>query len=315
MTQSIAATIGIDISKDYLDVAVHPETTPQRFSNDKSGHRDLVRWARTIKPENIIFEATGSYHRALELCLDKAGLRFSKMNPRQTRRFAEASGRLAKTDRIDAQMLAHFGAVLRPKPSTLPSTGVRKLTELVMARKALVKERNAAANRAKARTILMLRNHDEKMMALIDEHLKDIDQLALECVQADSELKVRFDILVSIPGIGAVSAIAMIALMPELGNIEPRQAASLAGLAPVCRQSGTWKGKSFIRGGRPLLRHTLYMPALVAARRNPDFKKKYDAMIAAGKPAKLVITTIMRKLLILAGTLIKNNRIWTPIRP
>ena len=241
-----------------------------------------------------------------------AGVPFAKVNPRQARRFAEATGKLAKTDRLDAAMLAKMGAMLELAPRPGRSEVLLELKELYLAREALVKDRTAAKNRAKALTLALLKRHNAQRLEQIERQIETVEAAITRIIEADADLDVRFAILTSIPGISKVTAFALLIEMPELGLLEPGQAACLAGLAPIARQSGRWTGRAFIRGGRANVRQALYMPALVAMRFNPDLKAKYDQFVAAGKPAKIAITAIMRKLIVLANALLSANRKWAP---
>jgi transposase len=309
----IEVTIGVDISKALLDVATYPGDQYQQFANDTKGHKALVKWLSALNVKLIVFEATGAYHRRLECFLGNRGLPFSKVNPRQARRFAEATGRLAKTDRVDALMLAKFGELLEPPHSESKSQTLVELAELVVARRALVKDRTAAKNRQHNLVSPIIKRQITRRLKQIEADIKVIDEACLTLVKADQQLYHRFNILISIPGLGALTAIIMLSEMPELGSMNKSQTASLAGLAPITRQSGTWKGKSFIRGGRANLRQALYMPALVAIRFNDQLHKKYQEMICNGKPAKVAITAIMRKLIITANALLRDNRKWSKI--
>jgi transposase len=316
MSQTVApivdpVTVGIDVSKDHLDAHLFPAGSSQRFDNDRTGIAALIRWAAPQQPERVLFEATGAYHRVLEIALGKAGLPAVKLNPWQARRFAQATGTRAKTDAVDAAILARLGATLRPAPTPARDAAIDQLKELLSARRGLIKDRTAARNRAKIRTLPVLQNQCEDRLCQITAQIKAIDRACKAILAQSPTLKARYVILTSIPGIGPVAAFALLAEMPELGMIEARQAASLAGLAPVARQSGQWQGKSFIQGGRKPPRDALYMPAVVAMRFNPPLKAKYESMIAAGKPAKVAIVTIMRKLLILANALLRDGRRWT----
>src|SRR3954454_13239005 len=311
MTASIAPVAGIDISKDHLDAATHPGGETRRFTNDRTGHTALLRWLERNDVQQVVFEATGPYHRTLERRLAVAGRPFAKINPRQARRFAEATGTLAKTDRIDAIGLARFAAVLQPECRPLRSETLDQLAELVAARRMLVRDRTATTNRAKTLTLDLLKRQAAVRLKQIARQLDALDAQARALVVADPLLARRLVVLTSIPGLGEITAIALIADMPELGQMDAKHAASLAGLAPVARQSGTWRGKSFISGGRAHLRQALYMPALVAARFNPDLKARSNGMTAAGKPAKVAITALMRRLIVLANALLRDDRTWT----
>lgn len=308
MTES---TIGIDVSKDRLDVRRLPDGVEAAFGNDRAGLKALVRWLGT-GVQRVVFEPTGRYHLALERRLAEAGYPLVKVNPRQARRFGEALGNRAKTDRTDAAMLARMGAALELEPQPVRPEILRDLSDLVSARRALVKDRTAAKNRAKGLELAILRRQNAARLRRIEADLKAIDAAITELISTDEALASRYCLLLSIPGISTITAAALLAQMPELGAMDQRAAASLAGLAPITRQSGQWRGKSFIQGGRALVREALYMPALVAARFNPDLKTVYARLTAAGKPAKVAITAVMRKLVILANAILRDGREWTP---
>lgn len=305
-------SIGVDISKDHLDVHRLSDGVSRRFANDSRGHRTLIGWLE--RPGlRIVYEPTGPYHRALEHRLAEAGFALVKVNPRQARRFAEATGRLAKTDRLDAAMLARMGALLELQARPARGPTLNDLKDLRMAREALVKNRTAARNRAKNLTLPILKRHNAEQLRQIERQIAALENEIMALIKVDPDLARRFDILVSIPGVSAITAFALLIDMPELGTLDQAQVASLAGLAPVARQSGQWIGRAFIRGGRANVRRALYMPALVAIRFNPDLKAKYDRLKAAGKASKLAITAVMRKLII-ANALLRDGRIWEPTR-
>jgi transposase len=311
MNQIIAQTLGVDISKDALDVYLHPHGKVHRFQNTPRGFETLLSWLKDFPIARIVYEPTGAYHHALEQRLAHAGLPLVKINPRQARRFAEAIGTHAKTDRVDAAMLARLGAMLEPPIRPAISQALDEMKELHVARLALVKDRVAAQNRAHTRRSPLLKRQAADRLRQIDRQIAAIDAALMAQLDAEPMLRARFDILFSIPGIGETTALAILIEMPELGHIEHKCVASLAGLAPMARDSGQRTGRRFIRGGRKQLRQALYMPALVAIRFNADLKAKYQALIATGKPAKLAITAIMRKLLILANALLRDRRTWT----
>ncbi len=306
-------TIGIDVSKDHLDAARHPGGDTVRVANTRKGQSALLRWIGDVKAvARVVFEPTGPYHRALEERLASCGVPMVKVNPRQARRFAEATGRLAKTDRVDALMLARYGALLEPVALPVRSDLQNRLAELVAARRSLMRDRTATINRLKTLTIALLQRHARHRQRQIEAQIASLDAAIEALVAEDPHLLRRRDVLASIPGLGLVTAHALLADIPELGTMEEGQTAALAGLAPITRQSGTWRGRSFIQGGRAALRQALYMPAIVAMRFNPDLKRVYDRLTAKGKHAKIAITAIMRKLIILANALLRDNRLWAP---
>lgn len=307
-------TIGVDISKDHLDAYRMSDGESRRFANDGAGHGAFMNWL-SQPGVRIVYEPTGPYHRTFERRLANAGLALVKVNPRQARRFAEATGRLAKTDQLDAAMLARMGALLELKARPVRSPILNDLKDLHMAREALVKNRTAAKNRAKTLTLAILKRHNAGQLRQIECQMAAIEKEIMALIKADPDLARRFDILASIPGVAAITAFALLIDMPELGTLGQGQAASLAGLAPIARQSGNWTGRAFIRGGRANVRQALYMPALVAIRFNPDLKQKYDRLKANGKAAKVAITAIMRKLIVLANALLRDGRKWSPTLP
>lgn len=304
-------TIGIDISKDHLDAHRLPGGERGRFDNTSVGHKALLRWIGPT-PTRVVYEPTGPYHRKLEVRLATAGMPIVKVNPRQARRFAQALGGLAKTDALDAAMLARMGALLSLESRPVRDATLNILKDLHLARAALVKDRTAAKNRAKAITVALLKQHNAARLKQIDQQLVAIDTAIIDQITADPALAARMTILISIPGIAAVTAAMLVVEMPELGSLDPKAAAALAGLAPITRQSGQWKGKAYVQGGRKQVRQALYMPALVAMRFNPDMKAKYDLFIAAGKAPKQAITAIMRNLIVLANALLKKAAPWQP---
>jgi transposase len=309
------SSIGIDVSKDSLDAYRLSDGAERRFVNDKTGRKALIRWLSAEPVKRVVFEPTGPYHRPLERALATAGMPIVKVNPRQARRFKEAAGKLVKTDRVDAAMLARMGEVLEIEPRPCVSEAIAELKELHLARAALIKDRTAAKNRAKAITLPLLEKQSKRRIAEIDVKMEEIDAAIEKLIKQDEQLFGRFEILLSIPGVSKTTAFALLIEMPELGTLEGKQAASLAGLAPVQRQSGSWTGHAFIRGGRAFLRHALYMPALVACRFNPQLRDLYARLIQAGKPPKLAITAVMRKLLILANALLRDARNWAEKAP
>lgn len=307
-------TIGLDVSKEWLDAYRLSDRRHAHFANDVAGLKLLMRWIGETNVVLVVFEATGAYHRELETALGKQSVAYAKVNPRQARRFGEATGRLAKTDRIDAAMLARMGALLELEAQTPKIETMQCLKDLMTARRALIKDRTAALVRQKTLTSRLLKRQVAARLRQIEDHLRQIDDAVAETVGRDPTLSRKLAILISILGIAEATAFAMLIEMPELGNLQGKQAASLAGLAPLSRQSGKWRGHERIQGGRTFLRRAIYMPALAAVRFNPDLKAKYDQLIAAGKPAKVALVAIMRKLIVLANALLRDGRMWSQIR-
>jgi transposase len=313
MKITIAQNVGVEISKDFLDVAIQPAGEAARFANDAKGHRALIKRLAPLQVVRIVFEATGAYHRLFERTLAEAGLPMVKVNPRQARRFAEACGKLAKTDRCDAAMLARMGAALELEPRPVISETLDEMKELLNARDALIKDRVAALNREKTAILPLIKRQIGARLRQIDAQIEAIDERQKELRTADSDIQRKFKILSSIPGVGAVTANILLVDMPELGELDQGQAASLAGVAPVAKDSGKSCGKRSIRGGRSRVRRALYMAALSASRFYPACRAKYDALVNAGKLAKVALVAIMSKLLIVANALLREKRKWTPV--
>ena len=302
-------TIGIDISKATLDVHRLSDGAAEQFANNKVGFRALKTWLKGHDITRIVYEPTGPYHRNFEVAFE-AHFPLIKVNPLQARRFAQSLGTHAKTDAVDARMLAKMGAAhaLSPQPGT--SQNQRDLKELHIARLALIKARTRVLNRRKILTMALLKRQAKALLKQLDAQIAQVDAAIEKLLKSTPDTARAIEIICSIPGLSKISAAALLIEAPELGTCSKKQVASLAGLAPMTRQSGQWRGKSFIQGGRKLLRDSLYMPALVAMRHNPDMKAKYTALIAAGKPAKVALIALMRKLIILVNTLIREDREW-----
>ena len=302
-------TIGIDISKSHLDAFRLQDEASARFENSPRGFRALVKWLGVSAISRIVFEPTGPYHRAFEKALS-GKFALVKINPLQARRFAEACGTRAKTDAVDARTLARMGAALALEPDEPASEKLHELRDLQIARTALIKERTRLRNRGHVQSNAVLKRQTKTRLALVERQLTELDAEIAKHIAADEAMARKRDILCSVPGLGPIAAALILTFLPEIGTLDRKQAGSLAGLVPHSRESGQWKGKSFISGGRKPLRDALYMPALVAMRFNPDLKAKYTALREAGKPAKVAIVTIMRKLLETANALVKADRLW-----
>jgi transposase len=311
MTMMTDNSIGIDISKDFLDAHRLSDGAAARFHNSPAGFRTLSTWLGDDMPTRVVFEATGAYHRNFERAFS-GEIPLVKVNPLQARRFAQACGTRVKTDEVDAHMLASFGNALALEPDQ-PIDGKQfELKELFSSRGGLIKDRTRLTNRLHTQTLALVKRQTKARIDQITRQLKALQQDINTRLQ-DCPGRARANtILRSIPGIGEVAAATILIEMPEIGTLQKKKAASLTGLAPMTRQSGKWRGKATIQGGRKQLRDALYMPALVASRHNPDLCDKYKTMIKQGKPQKVALTAIMRKLIELANTLVKADREWAP---
>ena len=307
--------VGIDVCKDWLDVCLHPDGRSLRVANNKDGIRRLRRTLKPVRVRLVVMEATGKYHRLVQRTLHAAGLSVAVVNPLRARLFAEACGQLAKTDRLDARLLAVLGASLQPNETPPPSLFLETLKELVRARESAVAEHVALKNRLTATQATFLKNELKRRLKALDTHVARLEKEIFRQIKDDARLTRRYDILMSIPGIGAVTAVNLLVELDELGAYSGKAVTLLAGLAPIACDTGQTSGQRTIKGGRALARRALYMSSLSAARYNPDLAIFYKRLIAKGKEAKVALTAVMRKLIVLANTLLKQDRIWSPIQP
>ena len=304
--------VGIDVSKAALDVAVRPGDTAFRVANDPAGLAELVERLRPMAPALIVLEATGGYEAAAVAALQVAGLPVAAINPRQARDFAKATGRLAKTDRIDAEALAHFAEAVRPEPRA-PATAERQALDAALSRRGqLVGMRVMESNRLATCRDASVRAGIERHLAWLDAEVAVAERALAEAVRSSPAWRQRDELLRSIPGIGPVVSRTLLASLPELGATDGGRLAALAGLAPYARDSGTLKGGRHIRGGRADVRRALYLAALSAARRDGPLKEFADRLRSRGKKAKVVLIAVARKLLTIANAVVSSGRAWQP---
>lgn len=301
---------GIDVSKSYLDVAFAGQAKVERFANTPEGRQ---RCADYLAHTGLIaIEATGGYEADAVRAMQARGLCIAVVNPRRIREFARASGRLAKTDAIDAKVIAHFARAMCPAQTADLEAGHMALADLVTRRRQLIDIGTAEQNRlehASAAVAKMICEHIDYLKGL----LAPLDLAIQQAIAGDPEMNDRQEILTSVPGIGAVTAAVLIAELPELGQIDDKKIAALVGVAPIARDSGAMKGQRHIAGGRGSVRCALYMAALSAVRFNPQIKAFYQRMKTNGKKPKVALVAAMRKLLILLNTLVRRNKLWQPL--
>ena len=288
-------SLGLDVARDHLDLAVHPTQDAWRVPNTPAGHATVVRRARALQPARIVLEASGGYERAVDAALIAAGLPAVVVNPRQVRDFARSRNILAKTDRLDAWVLARFAAEVQPPLRPRPDAATLHLHALVTRRRQLLAIRVAEQQRRHQAPPALRADFDARLAAAI---------------QAHPALRARAAWLQSIPGIGPVACRTLLAELPELGTLSRHQVAALVGVAPCNRDSGTWRGRRSVWGGRAAVRAALYMAALAASRANPHLRAFYQRLVAAGKPKLVALTACMRKLLVLCNALCKNQTVW-----
>ena len=309
------STVGVDVSKAHLDAHRAPEGRAARFTNDPDGIRRLIGWIGDAPVDRVAYEPTGRWHRPLEAALLRAGLPAAAANPLRARRFAEAIGQQAKTDPVDAALLAAMAAALPLRPAEAADAARAELRELVLAREQLVKDRTAAQNRLGQAAVALLKAQLRRRLAQADRQVRAVDAAIRAALAADPALARKAEVLCSVPGISQATAACLIAEVPELGSLSHKAVACLVGLAPFANQSGARDGKRRIRGGRARPRSALHMPALVAVRHNPGLKAKFERLRAAGKPHKVALTAVMRSLLELANALLAQDRLWTEKPP
>lgn len=302
--------LGIDVSKDWLDLASGENGDTERLNNTDQGIARVLKRASELAVERITVEATGGWETALVAALANAGFPVVVVNPRQVRAYARACGRLAKTDRIDARVLVDFTRAVRPPLRSLPDEQARTLADLLARRQQLLAMRTAEHNRLSLGAKGKVRTNIRAHIKWLDRHLADTDRELQRLIESSPVWQARVDLLTSAPGIGPTTARALIGRLPELGQLNPRQIAALAGLAPYNRDSGTLRGKRMIWGGRKEVRQALYMATLSAIRSNPPIRDFYQRLKAKGKPSKVAITACMRKLLVMLNAMLRDQTPW-----
>lgn len=311
VTQGKAAVnAGIDVSKDWLDLYALPTRTRIRAPYSAEGLAQIAASFEGAAVERVVLEATGKLESLAAATLARAGLPVVVVNPRQVRDFAKASGRLAKSDTIDAEMIARFGEAIKPKIRPLPSDAERHISGLLARRRQLVEMGVAEKNRRH-------RSADEGVKSLINDHLRwirgqvcQVDRALEEAIGASPSWRARDELLQSVPGIGRTVSYTLLSSLPELGGLDKKAVASLAGLAPFNQDSGLMRGRRAIRGGREVVRRALYMATLTGIRSNPVLREHYQGLLARGKPPKVAMVACMRKLLVIINAMAASGRKW-----
>jgi len=303
--------VGIDVAKDTLDVALRPTAETWSVANDDAGIAALVAQLRAAAPTLVVLEATGHFHGAVTAALAAAGLPVVVVNPRQVRAFAHAVGILAKTDRLDARVIAHFAEAVRPTPRPLPDAATQDLRAVLLRRRQLVEMLTAEHNRLASAP---RRIHDaiQAHITWLECQLTDVDTDLTRAIEASPLWQATDEVLRSIPGVGPVLSRTMMAQVPELGTLGAKPMAALIGVAPFNRDSGTLRGRRTVYGGRAAVRAVLYMGALVATRHNPVIKAFYERLCAAGKAKKVALTACMHKLLTIMNAMVRDRKPWQP---
>ena len=307
-----ATSVGIDVSKAVLDVYVIPSKGHFRVSNDEGGAKQLITRLNDVKDAVVVLEATGGFESYAAAALGTAGFNVVIVNPRQVRDFARALGRLAKTDRIDAEVLALFGDRVRPVPRSLPDASLRALEALITRRRQLLEMLAAERNRLAQIDDRDVSKRIQRHVKWLQQELKAIDGDLDDTIRRTPLWRAKDDLLRSVPGVGPVTSYTLIAEFPQLGTLRRKQAAALCGLAPFNVDSGTFAGRRQIWGGRRSVRSALYMAALVATRRNPVIRDFYQRLLRAGKPKKVALIAAARKLLVMLNAILRDRAAWAP---
>jgi transposase len=299
--------VGIDVSKDWLDVAVLGEKGTRQFANTKKGIRDLVRWMSQVQPQLIVVEATGGYEEALVLALFEAGVPVALVSPQRVRQYARAKGRLAKTDPLDAHLLAEYGKAIQPRLFVGKSEERKQLSALVGRRNQLNAMLQAEKNRLRGQTGAV-RSSLERVIACLEAELQQMDEEIHALLQEHTALQAQEKLLRTVKSIGRVTATTLLADLPELGQLDRQQIAALVGVAPMNADTGKKRGYRKTKGGRPEVRRTLYMATLSGIRFNPVLKPHYDQLRKRGKEKKVAITACMRKILTILNAMIRDQK-------
>ena len=304
--------VGIDVAKDRLDVHLRPSGESFAVARDGEALAVLVERLRALAPRLVVMEATGGYETIVASAIAAAHLPLAVVNPRQIRDFARATGRLAKTDRLDAAAIAHFAEAIRPPARPVADQEAQALGELVARRRQVIEMIVAEGNRRRRASQRRIIRAIERHLAVLQAELSELDGDIDGAIRQSPAWQADADLLNSVPGVGPVTLRTLIAELPELGHLTRRKIAALVGVAPINRDSGTMRGRRTIAGGRPAVRAALFMAALVASRRNPVIAAHYKKLRTAGKTAKQALTACMRKLLVILNAILRDRKPWQP---
>jgi transposase len=302
--------VGIDVSKDCLDVALRPSSEKFAVERNSAGLDFLVPRLKALSPRIVALEATGGFETVVAAALAAAGLPVVIVNPAQIRNFAKAIGQRAKTDPIDAAVIAHFAEATKPEPRSLPDEATRLLADLTARRRQIIEMIVAERQRERRVTVPRLKKSITRLLKALQKELTSVDADIDDAVRGSPVWRQKEDLLTSVPGVGQIIARTFIAELPELGQLGRREIAALVGLAPFTRQSGQWRGRSFIGGGRTVARSAAFMGAMVGKKHNPILKAFFDRLVAAGKPKMVALIAVARKLLTILNAILRDNRPW-----
>jgi len=309
---NIKSFAGIDVSQEHLDVHVLPQGLAFQTKSTDQAIASLIKKLQTLNVELVVLEATGGYGTELAAELQASNIPTAVVNPRQTRSFAIATGKLAKTDRIDAKALAEFAQAIQPPVRTIADENTLKIKAIVARRRQLVDMRTAEKNRITRARSKVIRQSIQTVINCIEQQIRDTDKMLKQAVDESSEWTKKAELLKSVPGVGDATGITLLTELPELGKLNRREIAALVGVAPINCDSGKFRGYRKIRGGRTTVRNALYMAALVATRHNPKIKAYYQRLVKNGKKKIVALVACIRKLLIILNQMLKTDQPWNP---
>ena len=307
---SAPCNIGIDVSKDSFDVFIHETSIHKKFEMNKGHIRKAMSWIKKQKPSRIVLEATGGYERTLVAELVTAKLPVIINNPRNIRDFAKASGKLAKTDKIDAAVIANYAATMAPKMRPLLNEQEQKLAALTSRRRQLVDARAVEKNHTEHAYLPEISASIETIIQKLTAEIESIEAMITDLISSDPDMQNKIDQISSVPGVGKVTAAVLLSDLPELGTLNRRQIAALVGVAPINRDSGQFRGKRMTGSGRKSVRTALFMTTLAVIQFNPKLKTFYKHLVAQGKSKMIAMVAVMRKLIVILNTMLKNNESW-----
>ena len=301
--------VGVDTGKDFLDIHIRPLDEYFKVSNNKKGIGEAIKRLRKLDIERVVIESTGRYEAEFVAACAKADIAFSVVNPVHVKRFAGAIGRRAKTDKLDAALIAQFGEVIQPKLSTLKPENMQKMADIVRRRNQLIEMQTKEKNRLQ----IMPKSVQSSIKAIsliLKKHIEKMNDELAELIESCPDYSAKSELVQSMPGIGKVSAAALISYLPELGLMNSKQVAALVGVAPMSKESGKYKGKQVTQGGRHQVRTVLFMAMMSAMQCNPKFKSFYERLVEAGKPKKVAIIACVRKMVVILNSMVRDGVMW-----
>ena len=304
-------TVGVDTGKSQLDIYIRPLDIYFSVSNDEKGVQEAIKTIKKHKPERVVIEATGRLEHLFIIGCSKAKLPFVVANPAHIKKFAGAIGRLAKTDKLDAQLIAHYGEAIKPVLSELKPDVLQHMSDLLARRRQLIEMQTMEKNRRQIMPKKISRLITP-VLTILKNQIEKVDQMLLKLISDSPEHKSKFDIIQSVPGIGNVVTFSLLSDMPELGYVTNKQAAALVGVAPVNRESGAYQGQRKIKGGRHKIRTVMFMAVMSAVQCNPVFKSTYERLLAAGKAKKTALIACVRKMVVIVNSMVRDGVHWNP---